>query len=152
MVATVIINLPLPASIAFHNIFHGFQAGRGTGTASPVTKLVHQLTSMREEFLYAIFLDLHKAYDALDRNICLDILEGYVMGPQDRLILCAYWDRLWMVDITGEYYGAAFQGFRRVNKGELLSPTTFNVVVDEVVCHWISYVERSLGGQDGWGR
>ena len=28
-----------------------------------------------------IFLDLQKAYDALDRSRCLDILEGYVVGP-----------------------------------------------------------------------
>ena len=29
-----------------------------------------------------IFLELHKAYDALDRDICLEILEGYSVGPQ----------------------------------------------------------------------
>ena len=28
-----------------------------------------------------IFLDLHKAYDALDRSRCLEILEGYGVGP-----------------------------------------------------------------------
>ena len=28
-----------------------------------------------------IFLDLHKEYDALDSSICLDILEGYGVGP-----------------------------------------------------------------------
>ena len=28
-----------------------------------------------------IFLDLHKAYDALERDIHLEILEGYGVGP-----------------------------------------------------------------------
>ena len=28
-----------------------------------------------------IFLDLHKAYDTLYRSRCLDIPEGYGMGP-----------------------------------------------------------------------
>ena len=42
MVATVIINLPLPASIAFHNIFHGFREVRSKGTASLEAKLLHQ--------------------------------------------------------------------------------------------------------------
>ena len=36
---------------------------------------------MREEVLYVIFLNLTKAYDALDRSRCLDILEGYGVGP-----------------------------------------------------------------------
>ena len=29
-----------------------------------------------------IFLDLHKVYDALDWDRCLEILEGYGVGPQ----------------------------------------------------------------------
>ena len=37
---------------------------------------------MREEVLHAIFLDLHKAYDTLDRSRCLDIMEVYGMGPR----------------------------------------------------------------------
>ena len=32
------------------------------------------------EVTYIIFLELHKAYDALDRSSCLEILEGYVVG------------------------------------------------------------------------
>ena len=42
---------------------------------------------MREEVLYMIFLDLTKVYDALDRSRCLDILEGYGVGPSARRIL-----------------------------------------------------------------
>ena len=30
--------------------------------------------------MYVIFLDLHKVYDALERDRCLDILEGYGVG------------------------------------------------------------------------
>ena len=85
-----VINFPFTASIAFHDILHGFRAGCGTGTASLETKLVQQLMSMIEEFMYAIFLDLHKAYDNLDRDIFLEILEGYGMGPQALCILRAY--------------------------------------------------------------
>ena len=39
---------------------------------------------MREEVLYVIFLDLTKAHDALDRSRCLEILEGYGVGPKAR--------------------------------------------------------------------
>ena len=69
MVATVLTNCPFTASIAFHNILHVFLAGCVTGTASLETKLAQKLTSMRKEFMYTIFMELHKVYDALDRDI-----------------------------------------------------------------------------------
>ena len=101
MVAAVIINCPFTNSIAFHDILHGLRAGCGTATDSLETKLIQQLMSMREEFMYTIFMDLYNVYDALDRDICLDILDGYGKGPQACLILCSYWDRLRMVDLAG---------------------------------------------------
>ena len=48
-----------------------------------------------------IFLDLQKAYGALDRDICLDILEGYGEGPQYHRILQKNWNRLRMVARVG---------------------------------------------------
>ena len=56
---------------------------------------------MREEVLYVIFLDLTKVYDALDRSRCLEILEGYGVGPNARRLLKTYWRRLTMVAIAG---------------------------------------------------
>ena len=63
-VVTAILHHQLTASINFHNFLHGFRAGCGTGTATVKAKLIQQLAAMREEVLYVIFLDLHKAYDA----------------------------------------------------------------------------------------
>ena len=86
-----------------------------------------------------IFLDLTKAYDALDRSRCLDILEGYGVGPNARMLLKTYWRRLTMVARAGSYYAKAFKGERGVTQGvtqgDPLSPTIFNVVVDAVVRH-----------------
>ena len=65
---------------------------------------------MREEVLYVIFLDLTKAYDALDMSRCLEILEGYGVGPSARRFLTTYWRRLTMVARSGGYYGKAFKG------------------------------------------
>ena len=73
-VVTVIIYLRLTSSITFHDVLHGFRAGRRTGTANLEFKLLQQLVAMREEFLYVIFLYLHMTYAALDKDRCLEIL------------------------------------------------------------------------------
>ena len=80
-VVAAILNCRLTASIAFHNFLHLFWAGRRTGTVTLEVKLLQQLAAFREEVLYLIFLDLHKAYYALERSRCLEILEGYGVGP-----------------------------------------------------------------------
>ena len=69
-----------------------------------------------------ISLDLTKAYDALDRSRCMDILEGYGVGPGARRLLQNYWRRLTMVARAGGYYGEAFKGARGVTQGTRCPP------------------------------
>ena len=71
-----VLNFRITASISYHDFLHGFRSGHGTGNATLKSKLLQQLAVLREEVLYMIFLDLHKAYDALDSSRCLEILEG----------------------------------------------------------------------------
>ena len=98
-----------------------------------------------------IFLDLTKAYDALDRSRCLEILEGYGVGPNSRRLLKTYWCRLTMVARAGGYYGKAFKGGIGVTQGEPLSPTIFNVVVDAVFRQWVNGLvdEAEAKGETG---
>ena len=56
-VVAEILNFRLAASITFHDFLHGFWVG--------CDKLLQQLAALRGEVLYAIFLGLYKAYDAL---------------------------------------------------------------------------------------
>ena len=65
---------------------------------------------MRDEVLYMIFLDLTKAYDALDRYRCLEILEGYGVGPSARRLLNTYCLRLTMLARAGKNYGNFSKG------------------------------------------
>ena len=85
--------------------------------------MLQQLTAMREEVLYTIFMDLHKSYDALYRDRCLDILEGYGVVPQACRAFREYWYRLRMVSRVGGYYGVDFKVFWGVTQGDPLSPT-----------------------------
>ena len=84
-----------------------------------------------------IFLDLTKAYNALDRSRTLEILKGYGVGDRVRRLLTVYWERMRMVVRAGRYYWEGFKGERGVTQGDPLSPTIFNVVVDAVVRHWL---------------
>ena len=45
---------------------------------------------------------------ALDMSRCLEILDGYGVGPQARRLLQTYWRRLTVVARAGGYYGTAF--------------------------------------------
>ena len=70
-----------------------------------------------------IFLDLTKAYDALDRSRSLEILKGYGLGDRVRRLLRECWDKTTMVARAGGYYGKGFKGGRGVTQGDPLSPT-----------------------------
>ena len=98
-----IFNGRLKASVTFHDFLHGFRAGCGRGTATFDDKLLQTLATLREEVIYMILLDLHKAYDALDRSRCLEILEGYGVGPQAFQLLQTYWSLLTMLAMAGRY-------------------------------------------------
>ena len=99
-----------------------------------------------------IFPDLHKAYDALNRSRCLDILEGYGVGTQYRRLIQTYWRCLMMVARAGGYYGTAFKEERGVTQGDLLSPTISNVVMDAVGRHWVTGVIADAEEQGEMGK
>ena len=59
-----------------------------------------------------------------------------------------------MVARVGGYYGTDFKGGRGVTQGDPLCPTILNVVVDAVVCHWVTGIiadaeERGNLGKEG---
>ena len=49
-----------------HNTLHGFRAKQGCGTGIMEAKLVQSLAFVEQFPLYGIFIDLRKAYDAMD--------------------------------------------------------------------------------------
>ena len=66
---------------------------------------------------YAVFLDLKKAYDTLDRRRALLILEGYGVGENIRRILEGVWDMDTMVPKQAGFFWQIFQGESRSATG-----------------------------------
>ena len=56
----IILDRRLGKAIVFHDVIHSFWYGLRTGAASLEAKLLQQLAAMREDFLYAICLELNK--------------------------------------------------------------------------------------------
>ncbi len=130
-------------AIQFHDCLHSFLAGRGTGTTATMeVKLTQQLAYREQEAWYQIFLDLQKAYDAMDRVWCLEILASYGVGPKLIRLLSHFWAEAKVACCTGGYYGSVFSAGCGVTQGGPFSPRICNVVVDAVVREWLC---QSLG-------
>ena len=126
--------------IKLHDCLHGGLPKRGTGTAIMEVKLQQQLAWVDQEPLYQIYLDLRKAYDALDRGRCLEILAGYGVGPNLLRLQKQFWGNARMVCRAGGNYGVPFGAYRGVTQGGPLSSLIFNVCVDCVVREWLQQV------------
>ncbi len=89
-------------------MLHRCQSGRGTGTAILEAKLAQQLAHLKQEPFYGVFLDLKKVFDAMDRERCHLILEGYGAGPNMVRLIRNFWRDATMVivrwGITGDRF------------------------------------------------
>ena len=57
-----------------------------------------------------------------------------------------------MVAHVRSYYGDLFTGSRGVTQGNPLSTTIFNMMVEAIIRHWETRVEREDTGTKGFGR
>ena len=135
---TGIINRQLLSSISFNDFMHSFCVVRGVGNSTLEENLLQQITAMRETVFHSIFLNLRKSYNALDRDLCLDILAGYGAGARTIRILQTYWDRLQMAAKARVCYGSTFHSHHGLTQRVPVSPTILNVDVDTVICHRVT--------------
>ena len=92
--------------------------------------------------MYGVFIDLRKAYDAMDRGRCLDILKAYGVGPKMLKVISYFWDHAVLVCRAGGCYGEPFRARRGVTQGGPFSPRIFNTMVDAIVREWL---RRTIG-------
>ncbi len=96
-------------------------------------KLAQHLFYLKLKPFYGVFLDLQKAFDAMDREQSIMVLEGYGAGPQMIRLVRGYWRDAIMVCQAAGNYGTAFKAGRGVTQGGPLLAKLFNILVDAVV-------------------
>ena len=142
----------LKLCIIFHEVLHGFCAGRGMGMAILELKLAQEMSGINKESLFLVFLDLHKAYDNFDRGYLLTTLEGYGDGPHMCGILAKFWEQQEIVTQKNGYHVPQLKSTRGTTQGGLIPPILFNTVVKNVVRNWLSMtVEEELVVHNGLG-
>jgi len=124
-------------AIPIHKSLHGCRNGWGTGTAVIEAKLAQQLAHLEQCPFYGVFFDLKKAFDAMDCERCLLVLEGYGAGPNMRRLIRHCWDEAQMVCCASGNYGMPFKAGRGVTQGGPLSVKLFNLLVDAVAREWL---------------
>jgi hypothetical protein len=130
--------------IALHDSLHGCCNGQGTGTAVIEVKLVQQLAHIEQDPFYGVFIDLKKAFDAMDRERCLLILEGHGVGPNMRQLIRQFWDEATNVCRASGNYGRPFKAGRGVTQGGPLLAKLFNIMVDAVVREWLHILRGEI--------
>ncbi len=94
--------------IKFHDGLHGRLSGRGMGMARIKAKLAESLAWRMQCPLYQIYLDLKKAYGALDREQRLTCLRDYKVGPKMLCLQKHFWDTAKLVCRAGGNYREPF--------------------------------------------
>jgi hypothetical protein len=134
--------------IALHDSLHGCRDGQGTGTAVIKAKLAQQLAHIEQVPFYGVFINLRKAFDAIDQKQCLFILEWYGVGLSMHRMIRLFWDKATNVFRASGNYGTPFKMDRGVTQSGPLLAKLFNVMVDAVVREWLPIL-RDKSGLEG---
>jgi hypothetical protein len=131
-------------AIVLHDSLHGCRNLQGTGTAVIEAKLTQQLAHIEQTPFYGVFVDLTKAFDAMDWEQCLQLLGEYEADPNMRRLIRHFWDEATNVCRASGNYGVPFKLGRGVTQGGPLSAKLFNIIVDAVVREWHRIVRANM--------
>ena len=136
-------------NINLHDSLHGCLSGRGTGTGIVEAKLAQQLAHLEQTPFFGVFIDVKKAFDAMDQGRCLAIVALHGVGPQMLRLIRNFWETATNVCRAKGNYGRPFKAGRGVTKGGPLSTKLFNIIVDTVVRKWMKLMCETLDDSAG---
>jgi hypothetical protein len=135
-------------AIILHDSLHGCRNRRVMGTAIIKAKLTQQLAHIEQSPFYGAFVDLTKAFDAMDQERCLQLLGEYRVGSNMRRLIRHFWDEATNVCRASGNYGVPFKSGRGVTQGGPLSAKLFNILVDAMVRKWHRILRSEMGVED----
>ncbi len=104
--------------------------------------MAQQLSYLELKPFYGVFLDLWKAFNAMDQERYILLLEGYSAGPWMIQLIRGYWrDAIMMCRAAGNC-GAAFKAGHGVTQGGPLSTKLFTILVNAVVWEWMGRLQE----------
>jgi hypothetical protein len=112
-------------------------------------KLAQQLAHLEQAPFFGIFIDLKKAFDAMDRGRCLAILALHGVGPQMLRLIRNFWEMATNVCHAKGNCGRLFKAGRGVTQGGPLLAKLFYIIVNAVVREWIRIMCEMLDDSDG---
>ena len=95
--------------------------------------LAQDISSIYQDPLSRVFMDLWKAYNTVERDRLLTTLEGYVAEPCIFGLLENFWECHQVVPRQNGFHGLAIPVTRGTMQAGLVYPTMFNVVLDNVI-------------------
>ena len=100
--------------------------------------LVQELARLDHKPLLLVFFDLRKAYDTVNRDRLIQTLEGYDVVPRMYGLLETFLAQEQVVPIYNGFHRPAFPATPVTMQVSLVSPTLFNVVVDNAILTWLA--------------
>jgi hypothetical protein len=131
-------------AIVLHDSVHSCHNRRGTGTAVIEAKLTQQLAHIKQCPFYGVFVDLTKAFDAMDRERCLQLILEYRVGPNMQRLIPHFWDEATNLCRASGNYGVPFKSGHGVTQGGPLSAKLFNIIVNAVVQEWHHILQSEM--------
>ena len=97
-----------------------------------------ELASVEQDPLFLVFLDLSKAKNTVDLGHLISDMEGYDAGPQMCELLSNFWVHQEVFTRQNDFHSANFKAAWWTIQGGIISPTLFNVVLDNLVWTWMT--------------
>ena len=123
--------------LELHESLHSGLKSKATDTAIMEMKLAQGLAWLEKVPMWATVINLHEAFDGMDMERLLEILEDQGVGSNLRRLIRVFWEMATFCCRVGGNHGRPFKAFHGVTQGGPLSPRLFNIMVDAIVWEWM---------------